>query len=270
MPIVPITDLADSRLDIYRSLNKTNVTRYSGEFVVEGHTLVDRLLQSEFAVASILSLDRHAESLAAQAAPEVPIYTLTKQQINEVIGFQFHRGVLACAVRKSPTTLRECLDTLPPNAVATVAICPQILDPTNLGSLIRNCCAMGVDVLLLGPHSADPFSRRAIRVSMGGILKLPTVCSLDLQADLQTLRQDQFELVATVLDDAAEPLPQFVRTKRTGILFGAEGPGLAVEWIEWCQRCVTLPMRRETDSLNLATAAGIFLYHLQYVCQIQS
>ena len=74
MPRVPITDLDDPRIAIYRNLKATNRTRSSGQFVVEGEKLLDRLLASPFPVASVLAGDRHEARVAAKLPPEVPLY----------------------------------------------------------------------------------------------------------------------------------------------------------------------------------------------------
>ena len=80
--------------------------------------------------------------------------------------------------------------------------------------------------------------------------------------DLKRLRDEWgVELAATVLDDAAEPLSHAGRAGRFGLLFGNEAQGLDGEHVAVCQRRVTIPMKLGTDSLNVAVAAGIFLYH---------
>ena len=80
--------------------------------------------------------------------------------------------------------------------------------------------------------------------------------------DLRRLR-DEFgvELIASVAAGDAEPLETVQRPRRLGLLFGNEAQGLANEWLELCDRRVTIPMKRGTDSLNVAVAAGVFLYH---------
>jgi tRNA G18 (ribose-2'-O)-methylase SpoU len=144
----------------------------------------------------------------------------------------------------------------------TVVVCPRILDPTNLGGIVRNCCAFGVDALVLGAGCADPFSRRVVRVSMGAALKLPIAECPDLRGNLTRLRDDLgFQLAATVLDERAELLEASGRQDRLALFFGSEGEGLESAWVEFCDRRITLPMQRTTDSLNVATACGVFLYH---------
>jgi tRNA G18 (ribose-2'-O)-methylase SpoU len=68
-------------------------------------------------------------------------------------------------------------------------------------------------------------------------------------------------LAATVLDKDAQPLEDARRPARFGLLLGSEAQGLNQEWIAACDRRVTIPMQRGADSLNVATAASVFLYH---------
>jgi tRNA G18 (ribose-2'-O)-methylase SpoU len=101
-----------------------------------------------------------------------------------------------------------------------------------------------------------------LRVSMGTALKLPIVESVDPLADLLRLR-DEWQVVpfATVLASDAEPLSRVQPPPRWALVFGEEGDGLPQEWIAACPRRVTIPMRREVDSLNVSVAAGILMHH---------
>jgi tRNA G18 (ribose-2'-O)-methylase SpoU len=138
-----------------------------------------------------------------------------------------------------------------------------VQDPTNLGSINRSAAAFGCASLVLGSQCADPFSRRVLRVSMGAALHLPIVESRDLAADLDVLRRADFTLVATVIDPTAEPLATFQRPEKLALLLGSEGHGLGPDWLSMCDRRVTIPMQLGIDSLNVAIAAAVFLYHLQ-------
>lgn len=93
---------------------------------------------------------------------------------------------------------------------------------------------------------------------------MPLVGSDDLVADLKRLKTRwRVELLAAVLDDRAEPLPDLRWPRRAGILFGSEYEGLRPEWLSLCDRLVTIPMAPNVDSLNLAVAAGIFIYEMK-------
>ncbi|HWL73078.1 MAG TPA: RNA methyltransferase, partial [Burkholderiaceae bacterium] len=108
----------------------------------------------------------------------------------------------------------------------------------------------------------DPFSRRVLRVSMGAALRVPILQATDALAELKCLQNHWgVEAIATVLDSDAEQLQSAQAGDRLALVFGAEASGLPQEWIEACDRRVAIPMAPGTDSLNVATATGIFLYH---------
>ena len=144
----------------------------------------------------------------------------------------------------------------------TLVVCPEIEKTDNLGALIRIAAGFGATAMVLGERCCDPFFRQSVRVSMGSVFKLPIVRTDDLARDLRRLRGEfGVELIATVLDEEAERLEDVGRPRRLGLLLGNEGQGLPAEIVALCDRRVTIPMKLGTDSLNVAVAAGIFLYH---------
>jgi tRNA G18 (ribose-2'-O)-methylase SpoU len=116
--------------------------------------------------------------------------------------------------------------------------------------------------MILGERSCDPFYRQSIRVSMGTVFSLNLLQSQDLLRDLRLMKKQWgIELIATVLDESAQPLAETRRSERVGLLFGNEAQGLPNEILAECDRRVTIPMKLGTDSLNVAIAAAVTLYH---------
>jgi tRNA G18 (ribose-2'-O)-methylase SpoU len=113
---------------------------------------------------------------------------------------------------------------------------------------------------VLSPRCADPFYRKAIRVSLGAVFTLPIVRLARWPDDLQAFRANGIELVGAVLEPGATPLARFAPPARAALLLGAEGPGLSPAARALCDHRVTIPMSPGADSLNVATAAAIFLY----------
>lgn len=266
MPRCFINDPGDPRLAPYRDLPQRRLLRESGLFIAEGRLLVERLLASRFRCESILVDEQHADDIA-RLVGEAPVSLLvvSRRLLEETIGFKFHRGVLACGRRRPAPTLDSALTGAAADATRplTLVACADVHDPENVGGMLRNAAAFGVDAVVVSRRSADPFSRRVLRVSMGASLKLPIVEPDNLAATLRELRNNWgVETVATVLDDSARPLPDFRRGPRMALVFGSEGYGLPEEVVDLCDRRVTLPMRLGTDSLNVAVASGIFLYHV--------
>ena len=260
MPIFRINSIDDCRIADYLDIPTRNLQRTDGRFIVEGRTLVERLVASQLETASILTSPGHVDQISPRVPPGVPIYVADGSTISQIVGFRFHRGTLACGIRPARLDLQDVLGELP--EAATVVICPQTLDPANLGSILRNCHAFGVTTVVLGAQGADPFSRRAVRVSMGAALSLPIVESADLLEEMRRL-QDQwrFEVVAAVVDSQAEELTAAARAPRLALVFGTEADEAQPDWLAGCTRRVTLPMHGDADSLNVASASAVFLYH---------
>jgi tRNA G18 (ribose-2'-O)-methylase SpoU len=174
-----------------------------------------------------------------------------------IAGFHVHRGCLAIAERPA--------DAQVPANARTVVVAVDLVDVDNLGALARNAAAFGADALVLSPRCADPFYRKAVRTSAGAVLTLPIVRLHRWPDDLLGLRNARgFSLIAAALGEYTVPLSDFARPDRIAILFGHEGHGLDLETQNLCDHRVTIPMAKTptVDSLNVATAAAVFLYHL--------
>lgn len=260
MPLVFPDSLADPQLAPYRNLPSSGRERRDGFFVAEGHWLVDRLWKSGYEVASVLVAENRLGDLPDGLVDRVPVFSLSMPQLTEVVGFSFHRGVLGCGRRTALATPHELVSLVDRPGAVWIAL-DGISDPENLGGIMRNASAFGVDGVLLGPGCADPFSRRVLRVSMGNVFQLRIAESFDLGRDLGELRDEfGYQSMATVLDPEAELLAGVPRPSRMVLVFGSEGHGMSREVVAACDRRITIPMQLGTDSLNVATAAALFLY----------
>lgn len=260
MPVIPIADLRDPRVDVYRDLPTAHLTRYSGLFIAEGEKLVRRLAESDYATRSILAEESFVDLAQSIIGDRAPIYTLSRDVLVELVSFKFHRGLLACGERKAPFGVESLLAAAP--AAATLVAAAHVCDPENLGGILRNAAAFGVDGVLIGRGSADPFSRRVLRVSMGTAFRLRLAYSNDLAADLTALRrQGGFETIGALLAPDAESLENAVCGGRKVLVVGNEGHGLSPDVAAACSRKVRLPMAAGVDSLNVSVASGVFLYH---------
>lgn len=259
MTAATISSIFDPRIEAYRILKEREIIS-TGRFIAEGEHLVRRLLASSFKAQSVFIAEKHLEEIAKIVPEDVPLYVASHGLMNQIIGYKFHSGIIACGLRGQRRTID---DTIPRDGKLTLMILPEIANAENLGGLIRVAAGFGVNAIILGERSCDPFLRQSVRVSMGNIFSVPIVESENLVEDLLRLR-DEFhvDLLATVLDPDAINLHDLKREKRIAILLGNEAQGLPREIVNLCQKKVTIPMQLGTDSLNVAVSAGIFLFHL--------
>lgn len=258
MTTIRISDPDDSRLDPYRDLPTSNPFRDSKHFIAEGDKVVDRLIASGIPIESVLVDSRFHDRLSANLAPETPIFVIERELIEQVVGFRFHRGFLARGVRQPSRSLQEILPSS--EAPCQLLVVSEIQDPTNLGTIIRSAAAFGIEAIVLGPKSADAFSRRVIRVSMGAVFHIPLVRYESEHQLVQELEKHSVAVVGTTLEANATDIRDFVFPRRLAIILGNEGHGLAEDWNSICHHWVTIPMAKKIDSLNASVAAGVFLY----------
>ena len=172
--------------------------------------------------------------------------------VNEVVGFDLHRGAIAVAERPGQPALGEVVAT-----ARRIVVLEGVNDPENLGAIARSARALGADALLLDPTCADPWYRRSVRVSMGELLHLPVV-----RAELAHLL-DQLAVVGTECwaltpGPDADDIRSLDVPARLALLAGAEGPGLSARALAAC-RNVRIPIRTGVDSLNVGHAVAVAL-----------
>jgi hypothetical protein len=170
--LIEVHSLDDSRLDPYRNLKQSNLTRWSGIFIAEGEKLTRRLLSSDFDTISLLLGRGYLDAFAPLVKPETPLFVVPDDDVEKIVGFNFHRGVLACGRRRPGRALE---DVAMSRRDATLVVCPDVQDPENMGALLRIGSALGITAMMLGRRCADAFSRRVLRVSMGAALRLPLI-----------------------------------------------------------------------------------------------
>jgi tRNA G18 (ribose-2'-O)-methylase SpoU len=295
MPTDVITHSDDERLTDYRNIPDAELLRRRGLFVAEGRLVVRRLLTgSRFATRSVLVTDAAygaLEDLVGDA--RVPVYRVSQALVNEIAGFNIHRGCLAIGERGSALDWR----TLAAQAQRLVLL-ERVADADNVGSIVRSASAFGVDAVLLDGTTTDPLYRKAIRTSMGASLALPFArignpsspgaearpahrlvhCSPEGEGGspkceggsawreaLDCLRQQQVTLVGLTPGAPADvrTIAACTRGQRVALLLGHEGEGLSASALEACDHLARIPMRHGIDSLNVATAAAVALYEFQ-------
>jgi len=192
---------------------------------------------------------------------DIPVYAVDKKDVLEkLVGFSMFQGVMAVGKIPAPVLLEAVVSNSPrPRLFAAV---DALTNAENLGVLVRNCVAFGVQALLVGETSSSPFLRRAVRNSMGTVFQLPVVEPLNLARALQDLRRCGVRCVAAHPPANGKTLSQSDISKDCCIVFGSEGYGISAPVLEACDEAVAIPMPPTVDSLNVGSAAAVFLYEV--------
>jgi tRNA G18 (ribose-2'-O)-methylase SpoU len=257
-----IASADDPRLDPYRRVADPRWIRDRGLFVAEGRLVVERLLARErFSVQSILvNRAAHDAMLPLLSSSPAPVLVCGDPTLESITGYNFHRGCLALVSRPpqlEPSALYQARRLL---GIENVA------NPDNIGGLFRTAAAFGIEGVILNATSGDPLYRKAIRTSMGALLRIPYVCVDAWAASLEQLRQRGFRIAALTPAAGSVELPEFAASvavdDRLIVLVGAEGAGLDAATLALADVSVRIPIDNAVDSLNVVVAAGIALHAL--------
>jgi len=222
-------------------------------FIAESELVVTRLVTSKFKATSFLLSPSRYERLKDVVEPTgAPVYVVRREVMNEIAGFDVHRGALASVTRRPNPTLPEILA-----GARRVLVLEGSNDKENIGAVARSARALGFDAMLLDPTCADPYSRRAVRVSMGEILHLPVMRCERWPSPIEYLETAGFETWALTPAAEANSLFDMGMPDKVAIVAGAEGPGLTAEARSATRFHVRIPMHRGVDSLNLGHALAI-------------
>lgn len=256
-----LTTLELPELAPYRTMRQHEEHRRERIFVAEGEKVVRRLLESSLTVVSVLLPEPWLRELEPQlrARPEpVLVYTAPKKLLEQLTGYTLYQGLLAVARMPPGWTLSEALarTTSPRLWVAAEGL----TSAENLGALVRNCAAFRVQALVVGETCSSPWLRRAVRASMGAIFHLPTLEPPCLVDALHALREVGVRCVAAHPHTDAATVSRTELTGEVCLVFGSEGYGLSSPVLAACDAAVAVPMPPGVDSLNVASAAAVFLY----------
>jgi len=142
---------------------------------------------------------------------------------------------------------------------ALVIVAAEIQDPGNIGGIIRAAEAGGAAAVVVTTGSANPFSWKALRGSMGSALRLPVITGVDLDGAFAMLDGLAYESCAAVARSGTDPDDIDWRGRRA-VWIGSEGSGLPTPIVRRCRHRVTIPMQAPVESLNAAVAAGVLVY----------
>jgi len=248
----------------YRTMKRPQEHRDQGIFVAEGEKVARRLLESEFPVISVLLPEKwllEFEPLLAARPENIQVFVVRgKDVLEKLVGFSMFQGVMAVGKIPAPTSLRAVLERAPhPRLFVAV---DSLTNAENLGVLVRNCVAFGVQGLLVGETCASPYLRRAVRNSMGTIFQLPMVEPPSLVSALRELRQQGVRCIAAHPHTSGKTLPHADFSGDCCIVLGSEGDGLSPIVLEACDEAVAIRMPPTVDSLNVGNAAAVFMYEV--------
>ena len=267
MDLRRITDFDAPELDVYARLTENQLLNRADPqnalFVAESPLVIGRALDAGCTPVSFLMERKHIEGkgaeVLARCPADIPVYAADLPVLTQLTGFHLTRGML-CAMRRPrlPSVAEVCANA------RRIAVLENIMNPTNIGAIIRSAAALHMDALVLTSACSDPLYRRAIRVSMGNVFQIPWTYFPKGADWTNQLHQLGFKTVAMALKEDSLDIydPRLQQEDKLAVVLGTEGDGLAAETIAHCDYTVRIPMSHGVDSLNVAAASAVAFYQL--------
>jgi tRNA G18 (ribose-2'-O)-methylase SpoU len=249
-------------LEPYRTLKDRDLAA-DGLFIGEGKLVVERMIAARRRLRSLLVTPRFADHFEKLLGGDDLLIVRDEAEIADIAGFRFHRGVMACAERPAIPSAGEVIETISARrGRSLIVVCSNIESCENMGAIIRSAAAFGVDAVLVGGDSCDPFSRRALKVSAGTVLTVRLGIIDGAERTSGALSSSRFRIVGTADSPDSLDVGKYRTADRTALVLGNEARGLTGFWAERCDEHVRIPLAPGIDSLNVAVAAGVLIYAL--------
>ncbi len=250
------------RVRAVAKLTKRSARTETGLYLLEGPQAVrEALTYRPDAIVELFATptgwERHPDIRSSAAENDVEVEYVTEYVLNAMADTVTPQGLVA-VVRQTPTSVRDIFASAP----RLVAICEEVRDPGNLGTIIRAADAAGADAVVLTGRTVDPYNPKVVRATTGSLFHLPFSVAGDLSDVVERAHASGLQVLAADVkgDDLLQARAEGVLTRPTAWLFGNEARGLEDAALSLADRVLKLPIFGRAESLNLATAAGVCLY----------
>jgi RNA methyltransferase, TrmH family len=245
-------------------LSKRSARQDTGLFLLEGPQSAREALAYAPATvrelfATPTAMERHADVRDAARDAGVEIQYATEDVLDAMADTVTPQGIIAVA-RQSPTAVKDVFAAEP----RLVAICEQVRDPGNLGTIIRAADAAGADAVVLTGRSVDPYNPKVVRATTGSLFHLPVAVGADLADVVDRAHAAHMRVVAADVDGSDFLASRHLLSEPTAWVFGNEARGLEEGALAYTDLALRLPIYGRAESLNLATAASVCLYETAF------
>lgn len=251
-----ITSRDNTRLVAAR---KTRDGKNSGRIFIEGRRLVEEALRSEIDVDEIFVADNFRSDCLLERISERAgsIAELSEKLFTTIADTNNPQGIIVIANR--PDSTKEALDRSASKTNRHFILLKEINNPSNLGAILRTAEAAGIAGIIVSTKSADVFSAKSIRASMGACFRVPVWENADFDEALEWANGK--DLVPTASDiSAATSYADIDWRQPRLVVFGSEAHGLESGELDKISEKIRIPMDNDVESLNLAVSAGIVLF----------
>lgn len=236
-----IESIDNEKVKYYRKIRDMKYIKEYGEFIVEGEHLVEEAIKSDYAKEVIILGGR----ICNTGLPKIFVNEKILKSISLLDAPQYIMAV--CKIKEENSYYGD-----------KILILDNVGDPGNLGTIIRNSVAFGVDTIVLSERSVNIYNDKVIRASQGMIFKI-NIIEKELVSFINSIKNNNIKVYGTDLK-GSKKLNDVEIPKSYALILGSEGAGIRKEILDLCDEKILIEMNDKCESLNVGVAAGIVLY----------
>ena len=252
-----ITNATNKNVKLITSLKTAKGRKKNNKILIEGFRMVKDALENKVVISDIFYSEQFAEKenycvITELATPNTKQHILSTKLLNMISDTVHNQGILAIAQKPLSKMNKNFCNILVVN---------NIQDPGNLGTLIRTADAFKINQILVTKGSCDIYNQKTLRSTMSSIFNIPIVYGLNSVEIIDFLKDNNIKIITSSLTDTSLELSRVKVPNNYAIVLGNEGNGVEDIWHQHADFVIKIPMYGKAESLNVAIAGGIIMYH---------
>ncbi|WP_082233640.1 TrmH family RNA methyltransferase [Halobacillus massiliensis] len=244
-----ITSTQNAKVKEWKKLKTRKYRNKLRRFIIEGEHLVEEAAQSDWTMVEVIVSEGYEGQLHNKVNGSIIL--VSEQVFKEASDTETPQGIAAVIEKKELTFKNEPYTLL----------LDSIQDPGNLGTLIRTADAAGFKQVILGKGTVDVYNEKTVRATQGSLFHL-SVLQGELEDVIPKLIDDGIPVYAAALE-GAKAFKEIEPSSSAALLLGNEGQGIADAYLQLSTEQVFIPIYGQAESLNVAIAGGILMYHFK-------
>lgn len=240
---------------LIKEIKKLQQKKYrdkTGSYLLEGFHLVQEAHKAGITFSAVFVSQRGLQEWDKWFAAELPEMTLVSDDILKSLASQpTPQGIIAVAKTTEETTI---------DYRGAWLLLDNVQDPGNVGTLIRTADAAGFSGVVLGDGSADLYNPKTLRSTQGSLYHL-SIVSQNLMTVMADFKETSL-IIGTALDKQAKDYRAVAPPENFALVLGNEGQGVSEEVLAQVDVTTYIEMKGQAESLNVAIAGGILMFHL--------
>ena len=251
--ILKITSLQNTLVKKTAELKNKKARQTEGTFFLEGKRAIEEALTSGWQLEALFCTEQYEKENLALAETKAPCYLVDEHIMGKLAATE-HPQSVGAVIKQKKNTLADLA-----GKAGLVLILDGVMDPGNLGTIIRTADAAGVLGVVIADNSVDLFNPKVVRSTMGSIFHLPVIIGTSREEIKDFCAKEQIALWATALEDGVD-FHSVSWPEKLALVMGNEARGVSAEMLAMAEKKIFIPMQGKAESLNVAIATGILLF----------